>query len=388
MSLKSIKIKNFIFKKQSFTKKKKIFNLFKDFINSDNKILSSMDKSYKDAYNKKLVSTYKNSSSINLIGMGGSALGAKAIYNFLKPKKKFNFIDNFSNFLFEKHKGKSTNLIISKSGNTLETISNSNILISKKKQNIFITENKKSYLMNLANKLKSEVIHHNNFIGGRYSVLSEVGMLPAELMGFKPKKFRRLNHLLKNKQFINSLIQGVSSILTLNKKKITNSVILNYDDRSNDLFSWYQQLVAESLGKKNKGILPIISVMPRDNHSLMQYYLDGVKNNFFTLFFVKERKSNKINNKSIFKSHFYLKNKTLNDISFSQFRATEKVFKKKELPFRSFIINKRNEETIGELFSFFILETILLGMAMKVNPFDQPAVEQIKIDTTNFLKNT
>jgi glucose-6-phosphate isomerase len=207
-------------------------------------------------------------------------------------------------------------------------------------------------------------------------------------MGFKPKKFRRLNHLLKNKQFINSLIQGVSSILTLNKKKITNSVILNYDDRSNDLFSWYQQLVAESLGKKNKGILPIISVMPRDNHSLMQYYLDGVKNNFFTLFFVKERKSNKINNKSIFKSHFYLKNKTLNDISFSQFRATEKVFKKKELPFRSFIINKRNEETIGELFSFFILETILLGMAMKVNPFDQPAVEQIKIDTTNFLKNT
>ena len=388
MSLKSIKIKNFIFKKQSFTKKKKIFNLFKDFINSDNKILSSMNKSYKDAYNKKLVSTYKNSSSINLIGMGGSALGAKAIYNFLKPKKKFNFIDNFSNFLFEKNKGKSTNLIISKSGNTLETISNSNILISKKKQNIFITENKKSYLMNLANKLKSEVIHHNNFIGGRYSVLSEVGMLPAELMGFKPKKFRRLNHLLKNKQFINSLIQGVSSILTLNKKKITNSVILNYDDRSNDLFSWYQQLVAESLGKKNKGILPIISVMPRDNHSLMQYYLDGVKNNFFTLFFVKERKSNKINNKSIFKSHFYLKNKTLNDISFSQFRATEKVFKKKELPFRSFIINKRNEETIGELFSFFILETILLGMAMKVNPFDQPAVEQIKIDTTNFLKNT
>ena len=388
MSLKSIKIKNFIFKKQSFTKKKKIFNLFKDFINSDKKILSSMDKSYKDAYNKKLVSTYKNSSSINLIGMGGSALGAKAIYNFLKPKKKFNFIDNFSNFLFEKNKGKSTNLIISKSGNTLETISNSNILISKKKQNIFITENKKSYLMNLANKLKSEVIHHNNFIGGRYSVLSEVGMLPAELMGFKPKKFRRLNHLLKNKQFINSLIQGVSSILTLNKKKITNSVILNYDDRSNDLFSWYQQLVAESLGKKNKGILPIISVMPRDNHSLMQYYLDGVKNNFFTLFFVKERKSNKINNKSIFKSHFYLKNKTLNDISFSQFRATEKVFKKKELPFRSFIINKRNEETIGELFSFFILETILLGMAMKVNPFDQPAVEQIKIDTTNFLKNT
>jgi len=388
MSIKSIKIINFLSKKKSSTKKKKIFNLFEDLINSNNKILSSMDKSYKDSYNKKLIASYKGTENVNLIGMGGSALGAKAIYNFLKPKKKFNFIDNLSNVVFKKNEGKNINLIISKSGNTLETISNSNILINKIEKNIFITENKKSYLMNLANKLKAEVIHHNNFIGGRYSVLSEVGMLPAELMGFKPEKFRRLNNLLKNKQFINSLTEGVSNILTLNRKKISNSIILNYDDRSNDLFGWYQQLVAESLGKKNKGILPIVSVMPRDNHSLMQHYLDGVKNNFFTLFFVKEKNSNKINNKSILKSHFYLKNKSLNDISFSQFCATEKVFKKKKLPFRSFIIHKRNEETLGELFTFFILETILLGMAMKVNPFNQPAVESIKTVTTNHLKKT
>jgi glucose-6-phosphate isomerase len=388
MSTKSIKIKNFVSKKKTPTQIKKLFNLFESLINSDNKILSSMDKSYKDSYTKKLISSLKNIANVNLIGMGGSTLGAKAIYNFLEPKKKFNFIDNFSNFLSKQDKGKNINLIISKSGNTLETISNSNILINRRMKNIFITENKKSYLMSLASKLKAEVIHHNNFIGGRYSVLSEVGMLPAELMGFKPEKFRRLNNLLKNKQFINSLIQGVSCILTLNKNNITNSIILNYDDRSNDLFSWYQQLVAESLGKKNKGILPIVSVMPRDNHSLMQYYLDGVKNNFFTLFFVKERNSNKINNRSILKSHYYLKNKSLNDISFSQFRATEKVFAKKNLPYRSFVISKRNEEILGELFTFFILETILLGMAMKVNPYNQPAVELIKTDATKFLKNS
>jgi len=388
MSTKSIKIKNFVSKKKTPTQIKKLFNLFESLINSDNKILSSMDKSYKDSYTKKLISSLKNIANVNLIGMGGSTLGAKAIYNFLESKKKFNFIDNFSNFLSKQDKGKNINLIISKSGNTLETISNSNILINRRMKNVFITENKKSYLMSLASKLKAEVIHHNNFIGGRYSVLSEVGMLPAELMGFKPEKFRRLNNLLKNKQFINSLIQGVSCILTLNKNNITNSIILNYDDRSNDLFSWYQQLVAESLGKKNKGILPIVSVMPRDNHSLMQYYLDGVKNNFFTLFFVKERNSNKINNRSILKSHYYLKNKSLNDISFSQFRATEKVFAKKNLPYRSFVISKRNEEILGELFTFFILETILLGMAMKVNPYNQPAVELIKTDATKFLKNS
>jgi len=388
MFSKSIKIKNFSLKNKSSSSKKYFSLLFKRLINNDNHILSSMRHNYKDSYNKKLILNLKKYQNISLIGIGGSSLGSKAIYNFLKTKKKFNFVDNFSNFSLKQIDKKNINLIISKSGNTLETIANSNILINKSKKNIFITENKKSYLMSLANKLKAEVIHHNNFIGGRYSVLSEVGMLPAELMGFKPEKFRRLNQLLKSKQFINSLIHGTSSILTLNKKNITNSIILNYDDRSNDLFYWYQQLVAESLGKKNKGILPVISTMPRDNHSLMQYYLDGAKNNFFTLFFVKEENSKKINNKSILKSNSYLKNKSLNDISFSQFCATEKVFKKKNLPFRSFIINKRNEEILGELFTFFILETILLGMAMKINPFDQPAVELIKIDTTKILKIT
>ena len=389
MLIKSIKIKNFLSKKKSLIIQKKILKLFQDLTNSDSQILSSMDKSYKDSYSKKILLDLKNFNNVDLIGMGGSVLGSKAIYNFLDHKKKlFNFIDNFSNFSTKKNDKKKINLIISKSGNTLETISNTNTLVDKKNKNIFITENKKSYLMNLANKLKAEVIHHNNFIGGRYSVLSEVGMLPAELMGFEPKKFRRLNQLIKNKQFLNSLIQNVSDILTLNKKKISNSIILNYDDRSNDFFNWYQQLVAESLGKKNNGILPVVSVMPRDNHSLMQYYLDGIKNNFFTLFFVKDKNAKKINNKKILKSHYYLKNKNLNDISFSQFCATEKVFKKKKIPFRSFIIHDRNEEVLGELFTFFILETILLGKAMKINPFDQPAVELIKTDTKKFLKNS
>ena len=85
--------------------------------------------------------------------------------------------------------------------------------------------------------------------------------------------------------------------------------------------------------------------------------------------------------------HFYLQNKNLNDISFSQFKAAEKVFRRKNLPFRSFVIEDRNEEVLGELFTFFILETILLGMAMKINPFDQPAVELIKTKTTTILKN-
>ena len=153
----------------------------------------------------------------------------------------------------------------------------------------------------------------------------------------------------------------------------------------NDFCLWYQQLVGESLGKNKKGILPTISTMPKDNHSLMQYYLDGTKNNFFTLYFSKEKKSIKIKSNKLLKTHSYLEGKNLNNILFSQFSATETVFKKKKIPFRSFIICNRNEETLGELFTFFILETILLGMALNVNPYDQPAVELIKKETKKIL---
>ena len=359
-------------------------------IKEKNQVIESLGKNYKNSYSKKKILKYKKSSDFRIIGMGGSTLGTQTIYDFLKHKikKNFIFIDNLQTNSI-KDKKKYTNLIVSKSGNTIETIVNTNIFIKKKDRNIFITENKNSYLLNLAEKLKSDIIHHNNFIGGRYSVLSEVGMLPAELMGLKSSNFRELNNLIKNKKFINSLISNVSSTLYYIRNKKFNSVIINYDERSENLFNWYQQLIAESLGKKKKGLLPIVSNMPKDNHSTMQLYLDGFKNNFFTFFYVNEKNSKKINNNSILTSQNYLKNKDLSDITFAQKKATENVFKKKKIPFRSFEIKKRDEKTLGELFCFFILETILIGQSMNLNPYDQPAVELIKIETKKLLiKNT
>jgi glucose-6-phosphate isomerase len=387
MLSKNINFKNFNINKINKKQNNKVLKILKELLKEENQILNSLKENYVNSYHKKLLLKFKNKTKIILIGMGGSILGARTIYNFLKPKiKKFLFVDSFQSYKNKNINDKNQlNLIISKSGNTLETISNSNILINKKQANIFITENKKSYLMDLAIKLKSEIVHHNNFIGGRYSVLSEVGMLPAELMGLSPNKFRRLNHLVKNKKFIDMLVLNVSNTLNLINKKKFNSIILNYDEKSSDLFYWYQQLIAESLGKKGSGILPIVSSMPKDNHSLMQYYLDGGKNNFFTFFFVKERSSKKIKKYGLLDSHYYLKDKDLNDISYTQFLATEKVFKIKKIPYRSFVINKRNEETLGELFIFFILETILLARAMRINPYNQPAVELIKTETKKIL---
>jgi glucose-6-phosphate isomerase len=320
--------------------------------------------------------------------MGGSILGTESIYYFLKSKikKNFFFYNNLQSKIDPGHKrNKCLNIIVSKSGNTLETISNSNIIIKNQNKNIFITENKNSYLYLLAQKLKSEIVHHNNFIGGRYSVLSEVGMLPAELMGLSSNKFRQLNNLIKNKKFINELIINVNNTLHFLKKKKFNSVILNYDVGSESLFKWYQQLMAESLGKKGNGILPIISSMPKDNHSVMQLYLDGPKNNFFTFFHVRDKNSIKVINNKLLTSHSYLKNKNLGEIVMSQKLATEKVFLNKKIPFRSFEVINRDENTIGELFCFFVLETILIGRALKINPYDQPAVELIKKETKKIL---
>ena len=382
MNSKNILFKNFQVKKKTTKIKKILTKILKE----DNKIIHSFNRNYSDSYIKKSLSKYESFKNVRIIGMGGSSLGTKAIYSFLKHKikKKFIFFDNLQTKRI-RDKKKHLNLIVSKSGNTLETIVNSNIFINKLDKNIFITENKKNYLHMLANKLKSEIVHHNNYIGGRYSVLSEVGMLPADLMGFKPEHFRQFNSIIKNKKFLNNLVQNVAATVYFLKNKKVNSIILNYDEKAQDLFNWYQQLIAESLGKKGKGLLPVISTLPKDNHSVMQLYLDGFKNNFFTFFYTHENKSLKINNGKILSSQKYLKNRSISDVIFAQKKATENIFSKKNIPFRSFEIINRDEKILGELFCFFILETILIGKSLNLNPYDQPAVELIKVETKRIL---
>ena len=241
--------------------------------------------------------------------------------------------------------------------------------------------------MAIANKYHAEIIEHKEFVGGRYSVLSETGMFPAALMGLNLMKFKNLKSLIKNKNFISSLIQNVAGIYTLNSKKINNSVILSYDSSLDDLGYWYQQLVAESLGKQGKGINPTLSFGPKDHHSLLQLYLDGPKDKFFT-FFNSSKKENKFKvTQDIIPSNMrFLKNKNLQFIINAQCKATKNIFKLRKIPFRQITFNDKNENELGEIFTFFVLETILLSRLMNINPFDQPAVEQVKIETKKILR--
>ena len=383
---------------KNLKKTKKVFSSFiVDLKNNQIPLLKSYEKNYEFDFSATTVKKFSKYKNIVVIGMGGSILGTKSIYSFLKKriKKEVFFFDNLDLNLSLKYKKiknlkNSCFIIVSKSGDTLETITNLGAIFSEnllKNKLIIITEITDNALMAIANKYNAEIIEHKKFIGGRYSVLSETGMFPAALMGLNLMKFKNLKRLINNKNFISSLIQNVASIYTLNSKKINNSVILNYDSSLNDLGYWYQQLVAESLGKQGKGINPILSFGPKYHHSLLQLYLDGPKDKFFT-FFNSSKRENKLKvARGIIPNNMgFLINKNLEFIINAQCNATKNIFKLKKIPFRQITFNKKNEDELGEIFTFFVLETILLSRLMNINPFDQPAVEQVKIETKRFLR--
>jgi glucose-6-phosphate isomerase len=361
-------------------KTKKIFNSFKSDLNSLKiPLLDSYQRNYEYDFTSEMVKKFSKYKNIIILGMGGSILGTKSIYSFLKKKikKKVFFFDNLDPSLLLEYKKikkikNSCFIIVSKSGNTLETITNLNIIFSEsllKNKLVIISELKDSALINFGYKFNAQIIEHNDSVGGRYSVLSEVGMFPAALMNLNVNKFKNLKKLIHNRHFVSSLINSVSSIYTLNQQRVKNSVILNYDLRLNDLSLWYQQLIGESLGKKGKGITPIISTCPKDHHSLLQLYLDGPKDKFFTFFSSSTNKGGKIES-----------------VVNAQCKATKNIFRKKKIPYSHFIFNKNDENELGSFFTFFVLETILLARLMNVNPYDQPAVEQVKVETKKFLR--
>ena len=382
---------------KNITKTKKILNSFLvDLKNFKVPLLESYEKDYEFDFSIATVKRFSSYKNIVIIGMGGSILGTKSIYSFLKKKIKKNvfFFDNLDSNLFSEYKkiknlNNSCFIVAGKSGRTIETIVNLGVIFSKnllKNKLIIIAEPTDNALMAIANKYHAEVIEHKEFISGRYSVLSETGMFPAALMGLNLMKFKNLKRLIKNKNFISTLIQNVACIYTLISKKINNSVILSYDSNLNDLGYWYQQLVAESLGKKGKGINPILSFGPKDHHSLLQLYLDGPKDKFFT-FFNSSQKENKfkVSQDIIPNNMRFLKNKNTNFIINAQCNAVKNIFKLKKIPFRQITFRKKDEDELGKIFTFFVLETILLSRLMNINPFDQPAVEQVKNETRRFL---
>ena len=384
------------FQKKSFDNfNKLITNINKDISNSS-KTLNILNTKFKFNFNLKDLRRFKKFNTVAIIGMGGSILGAAAIYDFLKfkIKKKFYFFDNLDQDSIQEIKqnenlNKVLFLIISKSGNTIETLSNAfslGVLNKNSKNIIVIAERKNNLLFSLSKKLNLFFIEHKKHVGGRYSVLSETGVIPAYLMGLNIEKLRsNIQKFLKGKNKIilrNNVIKLASF---MSSKKFNNLIFLNYIPQLEKFLYWCQQLIAESLGKNKLGFLPVVSNTPKDHHSLLQLYLDGPKDKLFTIFSYEGKLKKKTKFNMLVKEENFLNKKSLSEIKIAQKNALIKVLKKKDIPFREFKFKKIDETILGELFSYFIVETVLIGKLLKIDPFNQPAVEEVKILTKKFL---
>ena len=364
------------------------------FLRSDNnqEIFSNLKK-----YKKK----FKKIDSFLLIGTGGSSLGAKAIIS-LYDKKKIHFIENLDpstlkNFFKNNKKNSLGLLIISKSGETLEVLCLFDILMNSFKNNFDLTNNtliisdkKNSTLRNIAYKYSIDVLDHDKTIGGRFSCFSLTGLLPMYLAGINSIKLKELvdksfkKDLLNKNNVNNIFMTAVSQIIK--KKKITGHIFLVYSDSLMNVGNWYKQLWNESLGKNGLGLYLISALGAVDQHSQLQMWLDGPKNLIFTIVIPKKRTHDfEVKNKKELLPT-YLNNKRMGDLLNIMAESTAAELRKAGAYVRIIYIEDDKEESVIKLMTSFILEVSLIGKLIGINPFDQPAVEKVKLRIKKNLK--
>ncbi len=343
------------------------------------------------------ISVYKK---VLVLGVGGSSLGGKAL-TALKFQNKLEFLESIDPSTiknsFDNLDIKNTFfLVISKSGQTIETICQTLILIDllKKikvknfaKQFLFVTESKDNPIAKIALEIGAKIAHHPKEIGGRFSCFSIVGMLPALICGLDLKKIRN-----GAKKVVQEFIDGDDKILNscnmqleLYDKGFKSNVIMPYIDDLKNFTDWYRQLWAESLGKNGFGSVPINSMGTIDQHSQLQLYLEGPKDKFFT-FIVAKKTKNDFLVKDLKGVKTLFGGKKLSEIVKVEQDTTIEVLNRKKLPIRIFEVEKLNEEVLGSLMAWMFLEVILIADLKNIDPFNQPAVELRKDLAKKILK--
>ena len=377
------------FKKNLSLAEKKSEEILKEFSSGDNQILQSFTKEYQKKIRNLKQDLKPKGKKKAVIGIGGSSSGAKALSFFLKDD--ISYFDNldleyFKNFFLKNSVSDYIFFIISKSGDTFETLALLNLLIIESKKiknyNIFesmviITENKESILKSFSIKKNIKIVEHNPDIGGRFSILSETGMLPFVDLNLNIEDGSEKFINLLNKDTDLSPTKNAAIILTcIHEMKLSIYCNLLYNYRLKHFSYWFHQLHGESLGKSSNALTPTTSICPKDHHSMMQLYLGGPKNKFFNIFSPQE--SNIYNNFSD-EGFYNIENFTPYELLKIQYQSVISVFTEKEIPHRKIeITDHQNPLNIIELFSYFIMETILLGKMMNINPYGQPEVQLLK----------
>ncbi len=380
-------------------KEKSNFDFFKDIIELD---CYSIVKSEKDllVLNSPEFIDWLKLKNFLIFGTGGSSLGGQAIFSALKKSdKKVTFVSNLdpTSLISTLSKTDFENtgfLFISKSGETLETITQLLLVMDTIKNSsnfknrfLIITENKESTLHEISHQNNFMCFEHPKTIGGRYSVFSLVGMVPAMICGLDPRSIRAGGkRVLDN--FSNSIYktqEGANFVFQNYRGGKSNHVSFIYSDKLAVFGAWLAQLYAESSGKDGKGITPLTALGSIDQHSQLQLYLDGTKDKCFTFFYERQDKSIALSDIDIPEKFSYLKNQKISTIFESQCKATIKTLLKNGANVRQIELPSLDSLTLGALFMHFMIEVSCVCKLMDVNPFDQPAVEQGKIFTKNLL---
>ena len=345
----------------------------------------------------------KNKKKFVVFGTGGSNLGARALINILVDQPdNILFFDNIDPLFFQSQILKldfatTGFIVISKSGTTPETLSQlgtivnianeKNILNTLYNNMMVITEFKDSALFNIAKKNNCLLLEHQDDIGGRYSVFSNVGMVPAIIAGLNVKKIHEGVVKLLNKNDFTNAFKFAQMFKYSVSNNFSSSVLMTYSDGLNYFGKWYLQLWAESIGKQNRGVTALHATGTTDQHSQLQLYLDGPKDKFFTI--IKSNYKNKglLIDSQLMKDESidYLVNKKMGDLMHAEQDATIDTFKLNGFKFREIFIETIDEENIGMLMANSIIETIAACIYFDVDPFDQPAVEQGKVLTKKYL---
>ncbi|MDR0744864.1 MAG: hypothetical protein LBE97_02835 [Holosporales bacterium] len=361
-------------------------------------------------YIKDIAKKFDHFDDILIFGTGGSSLGGKCLVNFHSiytgDKSRVKFIENidsrnFLNIIGKCNKNKTGIIVISKSGKTTETLMLFLTLCEMwqdfdyKNNAIAITElTTDNDLRTLAEAKEIKILEHNKNIGGRFSVFSIVGLLPAALSGFDIDLLLSgaqnvINEILSSQSFEDCIfLKDIFSMYKVFESRTVNQhVLFAYSDLLEDLGKWYVQLTAESLGKsENFGITPVRAIGTVDQHSLLQLFLGGPSNKLFTFIIQKNNCTTKNildnNNSNVIKQ---LKNHNIHQLMLAHQKATIDCLKKKAFV-RVLEFDEINYETLGFLMMLSFIDVICMAKFADINPFDQPAVEESKKLAMKYLR--
>lgn len=347
----------------------------------------------------------KNYQDIVVLGTGGSSLGGKTLYalkqnHFTHQPPRLHFMDNVDPVYFGQlvnglDWSKTGVIVISKSGTTVETLMQFLTCMPYLKKYhphglqdcvTVITEPKDSPLARLAQDHQCYRLDHDPALGGRFSAMSLVGLLPAAIAGIDPMAVRQgARAVLDSFEESSEAVQGALAMYGFYQMGYKLSVMMIYSDILTHFGRWYQQLWAESLGKEGKGMTPIGFIGTTDQHSQLQLYLDGPQDKVFTFISAVTQDLPAVTTNQ--PDLNYLNQKTMGELLKAELRATETTFQQKDFPCRSMVLPALDEKSLGGLMMHFMLETVLCANLLKINPFNQPAVEQGKILTRDYLQH-